>query len=99
MPKMPRRPAVPLDKIEIVPRAGAEAALDAIGGTSGTALLERARKVERAIYRISAALIPPNVKDIDREATAAYRPFDIIESFRIPYNQSDLLLRPACDFR
>ena len=89
---------VSLDRIEIVPRVDAEAGLTAIGGTSGTTLLERARKVERAIYKVSATLIPPNVEDIDREATDAYQPFDIIEFFRITDNEGNLLLRPLVIF-
>ena len=66
---------VPLDRVEITPRADANAALSAIGGTKGSDLLARAREVEFAIYQISAALVPPNVEDIDREAGAAYRSF------------------------
>ena len=90
---------VPLGKIEIVPRIGTEAALSSIGGTSGTTLLERAQEVELAVYRISAALIPPDIKDIDREkAASAYRPFDIIESFRVADNENDTLLHPLVIF-
>ena len=90
---------VSLGKIEIVPRTYAEASLASIGGTSGTTLLARAQEVELAVYRISAALIPPDIKDIDREkATSAYRPFDIIESFRITDDEGDLLLRPLVIF-
>ena len=62
---------VPLDKVEIVPRADANAALAAIGGTTGLELRDRAREVEFAIYRILAALMPPDMADIDREAGAA----------------------------
>ena len=51
-----------LDQVEIVPRADANAALTAIGGTMGSNLLARAREVEHAIYRISAALVPPGYR-------------------------------------
>ena len=73
---------VPLDDIQIVPRADAAASLDAIGGTAAEGLMTRALEVERAIYRISAALIPPQIGDIDTGAGEAYQPFDVIEAFR-----------------
>lgn len=87
-----------LDRVEIVPRSDAEAALAAIGGIGGPALLARAREVELAIYQISAALMPPDVEDIDREAAAAYRPFDVIEAFRLTDGEEVLHLRPLVIF-
>lgn len=87
-----------LDRVEIVPRSDAEAALTAIGGMEGPALLARAREVELAIYKISAALMPPDVEDIDHEAAAVYRPFDVIESFRITDGEDVLQLRPLAIF-
>ena len=89
---------VPLDEVEIVPRADAHAAVVHVGGPAGPGLLDRARDVELAIYRISAALVPPDIEDIDREATAAYRPFDVIEAFRIPDGERTLDLRPLIMF-
>lgn len=74
---------VPLDQIEIIPRVDASAALSVIGGTAGPKLLKSARKVELAIYQITAALLPPEIEDIDREVRASYRPFDVIDTFRI----------------
>ena len=74
---------VPLDQVEIVPRDNADAALDAIGGNSGAQLLRRAREVEAAIYGISAALLPPDIADVDHQATVAYRPFDVISALRL----------------
>lgn len=85
---------VSLEDVEIVPRADADAALTVIGGTRGDALLAKARDMELAIYRISAALMPPDVHDIDREAVAAYRPFDVIESFRVRDGEETFDLRP-----
>ena len=93
-----RASGVPLDQIEIAPRADANAALTAIGGTKGPDLLARAREVELAIYQISAALVPPSIEDIDREAGAAYRPFDVIEAFRITDGEDMLQLRPLVIF-
>ena len=89
---------VPLDQVEIVPRADANAALAAIGGKTGLALRDRAREVEFAIYRILAALMPPDKADIDREAGTAYRPFDVIEAFRITDGEEVLQLRPLVIF-
>ncbi|MCJ2125875.1 hypothetical protein [Methylobacterium sp. J-077] len=89
---------VPLEHVEIVPRVDADAALAAIGGTAGPALLARAREVEFAIYQISAALVPPDVEDIDRDAVAVYRPFDVIEAFRIADGAEVLELRPLVIF-
>ncbi|MCK1515628.1 hypothetical protein IVB22_24350 [Bradyrhizobium sp. 190] len=89
---------VSLDRVAIIPRADADAALTAIGGTQGPVLLERAREVELAIYKISAALMPPNIVDIDREAAAVYRPFDVIESFRVTDGEQVLHLRPLVIF-
>lgn len=93
-----RASGMPLDQVEIVPRADADAALTAIGGTMGADLLARAREIELAIYRISAALVPPDIEDIDREAGAAYRPFDVIEAFRFVDGEDVLQLRPLVVF-
>ena len=89
---------VPLEGVEIIPRVGAEAALTGIGGVKGPDLLARAREVELAIYRISAALIPPDIDEIDADAANAYRPFDVIESFCIRDGNEDLILRPLVIF-
>lgn len=89
---------VPIGNVEVVPRPDAEAALVAIGGIAGETLQKRAREMERAIYRISAALLPPHVADIDQRAVAAYRPFDVIESFKITDGEETLTLRPLVIF-
>ena len=89
---------VPLDHVEIVPRADADAALTAIGGKTGPDLLDRARNVELRIYNISAALVPPDVQGIDGETVAAYRPFDVIEAFRITDEEEVAQLRPLVIF-
>ena len=87
-----------LDEVEIVPRTDAVGALAAIGGAAGTTLLRRARELEIAIYRISAALVPPDITDIDGEAAAAYRPFDVIEAFRVSDGEDVVYLRPLVIF-
>jgi hypothetical protein len=87
-----------LESVEIVPRADAEAALASIGGTSAPSLLARAREVELSIYRISAALLPPDIKDINAELADVYHPFDVIESFRIGTAGEPLILKPLVIF-
>lgn len=89
---------VRLEDVEVVPRVGADAALSAIGGVSAPSVLQRASQVELAIYRVSAALIPPNVSTIDADAAAAYRPFDVIESIRVRDGGQTLVLRPLVIF-
>ena len=89
---------VPLDQVEIVPRADADAALTAIGGTAGPNLRARAQKVERAIYGVSAALMPPDIEEIDQKTITVYQPFDVIETFRIMDGEEVLKLRPLVIF-
>ncbi|MCU7934233.1 MAG: hypothetical protein KZQ99_05050 [Candidatus Thiodiazotropha sp. (ex Dulcina madagascariensis)] len=74
---------VQTDAIKIIPREGAVASLGQIGGENAVDVLEKAREVERAVYRIGAALVSPAIKDIPLDATAAYHPFDVIETFSI----------------
>ena len=89
---------VPLDRIQIVARAHAVAALTSLGGVAGPDLLKRAREVELAIYRISAALVPPDIDDIEPAATTAYQPFDVIEAFKVTTDDGTLSLRPLIIF-
>ena len=86
------------ERVSIVPRAEADAALAAIGGKDGPDLLARAREMERLIYAISAALVPPDIADIDARAVAAYRPFDVIEAFSVTDGDTPLTLRPLAMF-
>ena len=83
-----------LRDIEIVPRSDADAAATAIGGVEISAIMERAREVELSIYRVSAALIAPQISEIEAEAVAAYRPFDVIELFRVKDKSKSLEMRP-----
>ncbi len=84
--------------IRIIPRAGAEAIVDAIGGTNGRQLAARAQAVERALYQVMGALLAPAESELPPESTGAYQPFDIIESFQAdvgPEGQKHTLtLRP-----
>lgn len=72
-----------IDRISILPRADADAATLAIGGTDGPALLKKARAVEASVYGIVSALVAPEIEQLDRDATGAYRPFDVIDRFRV----------------
>lgn len=74
---------ISLTDVTAVPRADAQASVEAIGGTSAASMLERAKSVERALYRIVGALVPPKLSEVAPEVTAAYRPFDVLERFRI----------------
>ncbi|QHC61138.1 hypothetical protein [Rathayibacter sp. VKM Ac-2760] len=85
---------IALPDIEIVPREGAGAATVAIGGTDASAVLEKAREVELAIYEISAALIPPKIDAISEVAATAYRPFDVIDTIRVSSDGFTTELRP-----
>lgn len=90
--------AIPLESISIRPRAGSEAALAAIGGRDGPSLFARASQVELAIYKVSAALVPPDVSDIDADAAAGYRPFDVIEEIVFRDADRDVSARPLVIF-
>lgn len=87
-----------LDDISIRPRAGSEAALAAIGGRDGPSLFARASQVELAIYRVSAALVPPDVSEIDADAAAGYRPFDVIEEIIFKDADREVSARPLVIF-
>ncbi len=89
---------IPLESISIRPRAGSEAALAAIGGRDGPSLFARASQVELAIYKVSAALVPPDVSDIDADAAAGYRPFDVIEEIVFRDADREVSARPLVIF-
>lgn len=89
---------IALERISIRPRAGSEAALAAIGGRDGPSLFARASQVELAIYKVSAALVPPDVSDIDADAAAGYRPFDVIEEIVFRDADRDVSARPLVIF-
>src|ERR1044071_2476715 len=55
------RGGVDIETINVVPKADASAALEAIGGTQGPAVLRRAQEVEKALYSVVAALLAPSI--------------------------------------
>lgn len=89
---------IALEAISIKPRAGSDAALAAIGGRDGTSLFARASEVELAIYKVSAALMPPDVSEIDAAAVAGYRPFDVIEEIIFRDADRDVSAKPLVIF-
>ena len=90
---------IALEDIEIVARPDADAALEAIGGANGVGLQRRAREMEMAIYEISAALVPPEIDEVEQNAAAtAYRPLDVIDAFRVRDGNDLLQLKPLVVF-
>ncbi|RUV55772.1 hypothetical protein EOA85_20495 [Mesorhizobium sp. M5C.F.Ca.IN.020.29.1.1] len=90
---------IALEDIEIVARPDADAALEAIGGTNGVGLQSRARAMETAIYEISAALVPPEIDEVEQDAAAtAYRPLDVIDAFRVNDGNQSLQVTPLVVF-
>ena len=83
-----------LEDVEILPRLDAQAALGAIGGTAGPDVFARARELEVAIYEISAALVAPPIETVRPQATAAYRPFDVIDALCVKQHTPASGLRP-----
>ena len=59
-------------------------------------MLQKAQEVERAIYRVVGALLPPGQKELGDDVTQAYRPFDVIDRFVIPFGDvcPSLAIRP-----
>jgi hypothetical protein len=73
-----------LANIAITPRPNALAATDAIGGQKLSRLVERAKLVEAAIYKLVGALVAPPLSALPAQFQEAYHPFDVIESIHIP---------------
>jgi hypothetical protein len=84
------RSGITPQEISIVPRADSHAPLRYIGGETGAGLLERAKEVESAVYRIVGALLPPSEEHITGQLVDPYEPFDIIESIRLSPGISQL---------
>lgn len=77
--------------VRIVPRPEAGTAIEAIGGEAGSDVLEKARRVEAAVYQVVGALVPPKADDLGPDVKGAYRPFDVIERFCIKTRQDQPL--------
>ena len=83
-----------LADIRFATREGAEAQLERIGGADPSAVRERAREVEKAVYGIGAGLLPPSLGDIPSEARDPYQPFEAIREIEIDWDGEVLRLRP-----
>ena len=95
------RAGVDASDVTIIARPEATEVVGTIGGTNGQAVRDQAAKVESAIYQIMNALIAPSESDLPSDATQPYRPFDIIDQFRIPFESTGIKfieLRPLAIF-
>jgi hypothetical protein len=71
-------------RVRLLPRVGSEAAAGEIGGLDIASVRQRASDVERAVYSIGAALVPPaREADFPEAARSAYRPFDVLEAIEL----------------
>ncbi|WP_137123437.1 ORC-CDC6 family AAA ATPase [Segeticoccus rhizosphaerae] len=89
---------VAMSEVEIIPRAGAEAALELIGGRTGTAVLQKAREVELALYKVVRALVPPALASLEAAASDAYHPFDVIKAISFPWANENAVVTPLAMF-
>jgi len=95
-----QRTGVNTADVEVVTTGASHAATEAIGGVTGDSIVRRAQDVESSIYRIVGALLPPNADDLEKAATDAYRPFDVIDRFVVPFgsSQAKIEIRPLVAF-
>lgn len=89
---------VAMSEVEIVPRAGAEAALEQIGGVAGQEVLDKAREVERGLYKIVRALVPPSLESLGNAVSGAYHPFDVVEAIRFSEGGRRISVTPLVIF-
>ena len=82
-------------RVRLLARPGSEAAAAEIGGLDIDSVRRRAADVERAVYSIGAALVPPaREADFPDAARSAYRPFDVLEGIELDDIGGPLRLRP-----
>ncbi|WP_157649294.1 hypothetical protein [Burkholderia ubonensis] len=76
---------VDIKRVRVVTTGFAEAAREAVRADDITQFRERARVTERAIFRLTGALVPPSEAELGGLlAEVAYEPFSIVESIEIP---------------
>ncbi|HRH85844.1 MAG TPA: hypothetical protein PLO41_03260 [Rubrivivax sp.] len=88
---------VDLDGVRIVTTSHAEAAREAVDADDVSKFRGRARATERAIFRLTSALVPPPEADLGEYLfDAAYEPFAVIESIIVSpaWRGAELRLRP-----
>lgn len=69
-----------IKEVAIIYRQGAEVAKQSIGGVEAEGVLSKAKEVEKSIYDIFAALVPPQIDKLPPISLAPYHPFDAIET-------------------
>jgi hypothetical protein len=69
-----------LEATKIAYRENGSVARESIGGESAKAVLKKAIDIERHLYDVVAALVPPREKDLPTEILAPYHPFDNIQA-------------------
>lgn len=70
-------------QVALVAERDSSAGLDAIGGSGGEQVLNRARDVERAVYEVVGSLVPPVETELSSAVTGTYRPFDVISKIQL----------------
>lgn len=70
-------------EVTLVAERDSDAGLDAVGGSNGEQVLKKARDVERAVYEIVGALVPPREVCLSTAITGTYRPFDVISKIHL----------------
>jgi hypothetical protein len=83
-----------VEDLTFVAREGADATLAQIGGVDGTAIRNRAREVEAAIYNVGSGLIAPRLEDVPRAARDAYQPFEVLREVAIDWAGERLSVKP-----
>lgn len=81
----------------VLPKPDSEGALELIGGDL-EGLVARARNVEKAVYQVLTALVPPDISQMPKDAVAGFRAFDAIAGFAIGPLQDRVLLHPLIIF-
>jgi hypothetical protein len=81
--------------VRAVPRAGCESRLGSLGGEDGASIQARARAIESSVYKVVGSVIPPEERQLPREATEEFPLFDVIESLQAPLGPSGAPARRA----
>ena len=83
-----------LKRVELKYREGAYVASESLGGNDAEKILKQAIIVEREIYRISAALVPPPIQNLPESTTSPYHPFDALETIVVKMGLVPRVYRP-----
>jgi hypothetical protein len=85
---------IDLANVRLVGRRGTSDELASVGGETGLGARARAVEVERAAYRVCAALLPPLVEDLPVELNEPYAPVDLIDHFDVTINDQQCEMVP-----